>query len=184
MHSGLSRSALCGGRPGFAVLGSAVPPIEGGIATMIVTITRAQRDALYEEMLSDLTGVGDIYLALNNRDDEAARRLWQRFEAELRLLDQLGWSPVEPLDRFEIDLPQEVLVRALATGRNAPSTRSASTSTGHRRAWPSPSADCKCSERAEARSPSSPMPRRVTGHEARRFGWPGQRPDPLRTKRN
>jgi hypothetical protein len=35
------------------------------------------------------------------------------FRAELRLLDQLGWSPVEPVERFAIDLPQEVLVRAL-----------------------------------------------------------------------
>jgi hypothetical protein len=80
---------------------------------MTVTITRAQRDALYEEMLTDLTAVGDIYLALNNGDGARARRLWRRFEPELRLLEQLGWNPVEPLERFTIDLPHEVLVRAL-----------------------------------------------------------------------
>lgn len=80
---------------------------------MTVTITRAQRDALYQEMLTDLTAVGDIYLALNNGDGTQARRLWQRFDPELRLLDQLGWNPVESFDRFEIVLPDEVLVRAL-----------------------------------------------------------------------
>jgi hypothetical protein len=41
--------------------------------------------------------VGDIYLALSNRDGELAQRLWRRYEPELRLLDQLGWSPVEPV---------------------------------------------------------------------------------------
>jgi hypothetical protein len=81
---------------------------------MPITITRAHRDALYEELLTDLTGVGDIYLALSNRDSELAQRLWRRYEPELRLLDQLGWSPVEPIERFAIDLPREVLVRALA----------------------------------------------------------------------
>jgi hypothetical protein len=30
---------------------------------MTVPITRAHRDARYEELLSDLTGIGDIYLA-------------------------------------------------------------------------------------------------------------------------
>lgn len=80
---------------------------------MTVTITRAQRDALYEEMLGDLTGVGDVYLALNNGETEEARHLWRRFEPELRLLDAIGWAPVEPRERFAIDLPQDTLVRAL-----------------------------------------------------------------------
>jgi len=80
---------------------------------MPITITRAHRDALYEELLTDLTRVGDIYLALENGDGQLAQRLWRRYDAELRLLDQLGWSPVEPVERFAIDLPQELLVRAL-----------------------------------------------------------------------
>jgi hypothetical protein len=80
---------------------------------MTVTITRAQRDALYEEMLTDLTAVGDIHLELDKGNGEDARQLWRRFEAELRLLDQLGWNPVEPREQFAIDLPPELLVRAL-----------------------------------------------------------------------
>jgi hypothetical protein len=81
---------------------------------MTVTITRAQRDALYEEMLTDPTAVGDIHLELDNGDGEEARRLWRRFEAELRLLDELGWAAVEPCEQFAIDLPPALLVRALA----------------------------------------------------------------------
>jgi hypothetical protein len=57
--------------------------VRGGIrACRPVTITRGQRDALYEEMLSDLTRAGDIYVALGKGDGEEARRLWRRFEAE------------------------------------------------------------------------------------------------------
>lgn len=80
---------------------------------MSVTITRAQRDALYEEVLCDLTGVGDIYLCLDKGDAEQARRLWERFEGQLRLLDEIGWGAVEPRERFSIELPDEILVRAL-----------------------------------------------------------------------
>jgi hypothetical protein len=71
----------------------AVPPSEGGIATMTVTVTRATSDALHEEMLGDVTAVGAVYLALSKGEGEGARRLW-RFEPELRLLDEIDWSPV------------------------------------------------------------------------------------------
>jgi hypothetical protein len=90
----------------------AVPPSEGGIATMTVTVTRAPRDALDEEMFSDLTAVGPIYLALSKGEGEEARRSW-RSEPELRPLDAIGWSPVEPLDRLAIQMRLAVLVRAL-----------------------------------------------------------------------
>jgi hypothetical protein len=79
---------------------------------MTVPVTRAQRDALHEEMLSDLTAVGAVYLAPSKAEGQEARRLW-RFEPELRLLDDIGWSPVKPLDRPAIQMPLEVLVRAL-----------------------------------------------------------------------
>jgi hypothetical protein len=80
---------------------------------MPVTITRAHRDALYEELPTELTGLEDVYLALSNGDGELARDLWRRFDAELRLLDQLGWAPVEPIEEFAIDLPRDVLIRAV-----------------------------------------------------------------------
>jgi len=80
---------------------------------MSVTITRAQRDALYEEVLGELTGVGDIYICLDHGDAEQARRLWERFEGQLRLLDDIGWGAVEAQERFSLDMPHELLVRTL-----------------------------------------------------------------------
>jgi hypothetical protein len=59
MHPGLSRSpSRAAALPADRALVFAVSPMKGGIATMTVTITRAHRDALYEEMLTDLTGIG------------------------------------------------------------------------------------------------------------------------------
>lgn len=81
---------------------------------MRVTIARAQRDALYEGTRCDLTWVGDIYLALINGESEGARRLWRRFGPTLQPLDVIGWSPIEPRERFMIDMMlPEMLVRAL-----------------------------------------------------------------------
>jgi hypothetical protein len=60
---------------------------------MTVTAAGAPGDTVQEEMLSDLTAVGAIYPALSKREGEEARRLW-RVEPELRLLDEIGWSPV------------------------------------------------------------------------------------------
>jgi hypothetical protein len=81
---------------------------------MIVTINRAHRDALHHEMLTDLTALGDIFRALNAGQGEEAQRLWHSHEPELQLLDQIGWNPVERLEQFEIDLPQDILLRVLA----------------------------------------------------------------------
>jgi hypothetical protein len=71
----------------------AVPPSEGGIATMTVTVSQAPCDALHKETLSDLTAVGAIYLDASKGEGEEARRLW-RVEPEPRMLDEIGWSPV------------------------------------------------------------------------------------------
>jgi hypothetical protein len=80
---------------------------------MAITITRAQRDALYEEVLTDLTGVGDIYHVLNGGHPDGARRMWRRFDAEFRLLDEIGWERDDGRERFVIDLPADVLVMVL-----------------------------------------------------------------------
>lgn len=82
---------------------------------MSVTITRAQRDALYEEILGELTGIGDIYLCLDQGDAEQARGLWERFAPQLRLLEAIGWAPVEPREEFRLDVPPAVLAPAMAT---------------------------------------------------------------------
>jgi len=83
-----------------------------------VTITRAERDALYAELLGELSAIGDVYVELNRGNAEAARRMWRKFDPELQLLDCLGWRQVEPLEEFELDLDARVLERAIAAIRD------------------------------------------------------------------
>jgi hypothetical protein len=72
-------------------------------------------------MRSDLTAVEAVYRTLSKREGEEARRLW-RSKPELRLLDEMGWSPVESLDRPAIQMPLDVLVRACERAVDAPTS--------------------------------------------------------------
>jgi hypothetical protein len=58
-----------------------------------VTVTSQQRDALYDRILSRLSGIEDIWLAASRGDYETADRLGREYSDELRLvLDDLGWG--------------------------------------------------------------------------------------------
>jgi len=82
-------------------------------ATVAITINSSERDAIYQEVLTDLTGVGDIDIALRNEDYDAARRYRRRFEDDMRLLDDLGWEPEQDRDEFELTMPPDGLARVL-----------------------------------------------------------------------
>jgi hypothetical protein len=80
----------------------------------------AQRDALYQFVVTDLVGVGDVALTLQAGEVTQAQRLRVRFEEDLMLLDLLGWRAVEDRRRFELDPASEavrVLGRLRATAR-------------------------------------------------------------------
>lgn len=76
---------------------------------MNLTINRADRDALYEGLMTDLTALDDIYTHLHNDEPAHARRLHRRFAVELRLLDDLGWEREPDAKRFELTLPAREL---------------------------------------------------------------------------
>ncbi len=80
---------------------------------MAITINREQRDAIYAEVTLDLDGIGDLAIAMNNSDYETARRYRQRFEDDMRLLDDLGWGREEHRDEFELTMPMPDLARAI-----------------------------------------------------------------------
>jgi hypothetical protein len=80
---------------------------------MAITISGDQRDAIYQEIVLDLSGVGDIFHALNGADYEKAREYRRRFEDDMRLLDDLGWEPEQEADEFELTMPRVDLARAL-----------------------------------------------------------------------
>jgi hypothetical protein len=52
----------------------------------------------------DLTDVGDIFICLRHGDIDEARRLRRRREADMRLLDDLGWAIHDPRGRSELTM--------------------------------------------------------------------------------
>jgi hypothetical protein len=74
-----------------------------------LTVTAAQRDALYDQILDRLSGIGDIEMAIEARNYDAAERIGREYSDDLRLLlEDLGIG--EPI---ELTVPSEVLRRVL-----------------------------------------------------------------------
>lgn len=58
---------------------------------MSLTITAGQRDALYDQILDRLSGIGDIEVAIQAENYDDAERLGREYSDDLRLLlDDLG----------------------------------------------------------------------------------------------
>jgi hypothetical protein len=80
---------------------------------MAITLTRKQRDAIRDEIITDLSALGDFALVFDQGDYQEAERYRARFEDGLTLLDDLGWEPDDFRETFELRrLDQERLVRA------------------------------------------------------------------------
>jgi hypothetical protein len=80
---------------------------------MRLTITAAQRDALYSQILDRLSGIGDIELAIRLEQYETAEQLGREYSDDLRLLlDDLGFGDGSG-DRVGLTTPPEVLARTL-----------------------------------------------------------------------
>ncbi|HEX4730466.1 MAG TPA: hypothetical protein VH299_04320 [Solirubrobacterales bacterium] len=80
---------------------------------MSLTITAAQRDALYDQILDRLSGIGDIELAIQLENYDAAERLGREYSDDLRLLLEdlgIGDGNGEPV---ELSAPAAVLRRVL-----------------------------------------------------------------------
>jgi hypothetical protein len=81
---------------------------------MPVAITRAQRDAIYETVMNHLSGIGDVWTEIENRDFTTAKRLGRAFAEDLRRLEQLGWAQEIDTDTVTLEMPRRELVRAVA----------------------------------------------------------------------
>jgi hypothetical protein len=80
---------------------------------MSLTITAAQRDALYDQILDRLSGIGDIEGAIQAQNYNTAERLGREYSDDLRLLlEDLGFGDGngEPV---ELTAPPELLRRVL-----------------------------------------------------------------------
>lgn len=78
---------------------------------MSVRITAAERDALYEQISVRLSGIDEVWMAVEAGDYARADRVGREFSDDLRLLlDDLGWGAGsgQPL---ELITPPDVLRR-------------------------------------------------------------------------
>ena len=66
---------------------------------MAITIDRTARDAIYEEILTELSGSGDIWTEMQSGDYEAVRRTRRRLEESCRY----GMSDSRKLTRDHLE---------------------------------------------------------------------------------
>jgi hypothetical protein len=81
---------------------------------MPVTITRVQRDAIYELVIARLTAIGDVWLSIKRREFAHAKKMGREFAEDLRLLEDLGWAETIHRDAVSLTQPPEELTSALA----------------------------------------------------------------------
>lgn len=79
-----------------------------------VTIGRDQRNVLYDQLVADLSAVGDLHIELRAGRFDVARQLRRRYFAEMRLLDEIGWGEEDPGETFAITMDRTALVDTLA----------------------------------------------------------------------
>ena len=76
-------------------------------------ISREQRDALYSELLLDLSGIDDIDMLLSTGRGKAAQEMAGGMREAMRLLDDLGWDRIDPRETYELTMPDDDLERLI-----------------------------------------------------------------------
>lgn len=75
-----------------------------------VVLTRALRDAVYDEIEMELDGaLGDIANSLKGGHGERVRDLRERAERAMRLLDDLGWDRADDRVTYPLSMPSDQL---------------------------------------------------------------------------
>jgi hypothetical protein len=82
-------------------------------AKTTATIDRERRDALYELVLDHLSGVGDFWIAIEEKDFAKAERLGIEFGEDFRLLDDIGWEPEHGRATVALTMPPHDLIELL-----------------------------------------------------------------------
>ena len=81
---------------------------------MPVTITRVQRDAIYELVITRLTAIGDVWLSIERREFADAKKMGREFAADLQLLEDLGWAETIDGETVALTQPPAELTHTLA----------------------------------------------------------------------
>jgi hypothetical protein len=77
------------------------------------TIDRERRDALYELVLDHLSGIGDFWIAIEEKDFAMAERLGIEFGEDFRLLEDIGWTPEHAGATVALTMPPHDLIELL-----------------------------------------------------------------------
>ena len=78
------------------------------------TITKDQRDGLYELVRHHLYSIEDLWIAFGrSRDYTTAERLALEFGEDFRLLADIGWAADDDRKSFELTMPPLDLMEAL-----------------------------------------------------------------------
>lgn len=81
---------------------------------MALTIKPTARLVLRRQLLAELSGIGDVYLAVQADQWATALKLRERHEDLMRLLDDLGWRADDPAQEFALTTEPARLLRCLA----------------------------------------------------------------------
>jgi hypothetical protein len=85
---------------------------------MSISITKEERDALYDRIIVRLSGIDDVYGAVEDEDWAVAQSLGQEFSALLRLVcEDLGWGVGEE-ETLTLTTPPDVLSHAAGSLRD------------------------------------------------------------------
>lgn len=78
------------------------------------TITKEQRDGLYELVRHHLYSIDDLWVAFGrSRDYATAERLGLEFGEDFRLLADIGWAATNDRESFELTMPPFDLIEVL-----------------------------------------------------------------------
>src|SRR6476469_6328620 len=78
---------------------------------MATEITCEERNALYDQLLSHLSGVDDLRAAFEAEEFDRAKRLGVEFGDDLRLMQDLGWGDSPPSSMITLTMPVNELRR-------------------------------------------------------------------------
>jgi hypothetical protein len=108
--------------------------------TVPLIITRGQRDAIYEIVISHLTAIGDVWLCVKRREFADAKKMGREFAEDLRLSEDLGWSETIDRDTVTLTVPPGELTGRSRGCTGVPRGRSVSMCRARRTTRSSPSA--------------------------------------------
>lgn len=80
---------------------------------MAITISGEERNLFFTQIVDRLTGIGDVYLAVEHQDWGTAQRVGQEFADFLRFLcEDIGWDERDD-ETFVLSSPADLLRRVI-----------------------------------------------------------------------